>query len=275
MHIVMEVCQGGELFDAIVSAGSYSEKTAAEVFGKMVRMIQHCHDLGVMHRDLKPENFLLVRSGARGTGEDCDAGVHRPFARSFVLFRTRVRTCSCLLAAARHPCSWSQELVCFALKGMPRPGFRLVATWTWTRVIGSAICKGLGPDILFGVIKILKLCLRMLELRGARWSQGRETRKTGRRDSCDVQVTLDLNKLAQYSVARASGAPVGKTRSDLSSTRTMESCCRGLWAFSSQASALQSLLTTGRAPQVNGSCVPQDALIYHNYESQEPTGSWG
>jgi len=60
VHIVMDLCSGGELFDAIVEAGSYSEATAAEVFRKMVGMIQHCHDLGVMHRDLKPENFLLT-----------------------------------------------------------------------------------------------------------------------------------------------------------------------------------------------------------------------
>lgn len=29
VHIVMEICAGGELFDAIVTAGSYSEKVAA------------------------------------------------------------------------------------------------------------------------------------------------------------------------------------------------------------------------------------------------------
>lgn len=60
VHFVMDLCSGGELFDAIVEAGSYSEATAAGVFRKMVDMIQHCHDLGVMHRDLKPENFLLT-----------------------------------------------------------------------------------------------------------------------------------------------------------------------------------------------------------------------
>ena len=58
----MDLCTGGELFDAIVEAGSYSEATAAEVFRKMVSIIQHCHNLGVMHRDLKPENFLLTSS---------------------------------------------------------------------------------------------------------------------------------------------------------------------------------------------------------------------
>lgn len=50
MHIVMEVCQGGELFDSIVASGSFTERKAAAVFRKMVDVIHHCHELGVMHR---------------------------------------------------------------------------------------------------------------------------------------------------------------------------------------------------------------------------------
>ena len=60
VHIVMEVCDGGELFDSIVEQGCYTERKAASVFRKMVDMLHHCHELGVMHRDLKPENFLLT-----------------------------------------------------------------------------------------------------------------------------------------------------------------------------------------------------------------------
>jgi calcium-dependent protein kinase len=60
VHIIMELCVGGELFDSIVESGSYSEKKAAGCFRKMVDMLHHCHELGVMHRDLKPENFLLT-----------------------------------------------------------------------------------------------------------------------------------------------------------------------------------------------------------------------
>lgn len=60
VHIVMELCVGGELFDSIVESGSYTEAKAAACFRKMVDMLHHCHELGVMHRDLKPENFLLT-----------------------------------------------------------------------------------------------------------------------------------------------------------------------------------------------------------------------
>ncbi|KAG9149156.1 hypothetical protein Leryth_003154 [Lithospermum erythrorhizon] len=59
VHIVMEVCQGGELFDRIVQKGHYSEKKAAELMKTIVKVVEGCHSLGVMHRDLKPENFLF------------------------------------------------------------------------------------------------------------------------------------------------------------------------------------------------------------------------
>lgn len=59
IHIVMELCAGGELFDRIIARGHYSERAAANLIRTIVQVVEYCHDLGVMHRDLKPENFLL------------------------------------------------------------------------------------------------------------------------------------------------------------------------------------------------------------------------
>ncbi|KAJ1269423.1 hypothetical protein BS78_07G210600 [Paspalum vaginatum] len=60
VHLVMELCEGGELFDRIVARGHYSERAAASVFGTIVDVVRLCHANGVIHRDLKPENFLFA-----------------------------------------------------------------------------------------------------------------------------------------------------------------------------------------------------------------------
>ncbi|XP_010923436.1 calcium-dependent protein kinase 20 isoform X1 [Elaeis guineensis] len=59
VHLVMELCEGGELFDRIVARGHYTERAAAAVTRTIVEVVQMCHKHGVMHRDLKPENFLF------------------------------------------------------------------------------------------------------------------------------------------------------------------------------------------------------------------------
>ncbi|KAG6765038.1 hypothetical protein NC652_020122 [Populus alba x Populus x berolinensis] len=60
VHVVMELCAGGELFDRIIKRGHYTERKAAELTRTIVGVVEACHSLGVMHRDLKPENFLFV-----------------------------------------------------------------------------------------------------------------------------------------------------------------------------------------------------------------------
>ncbi|KAJ3689777.1 hypothetical protein LUZ61_018941 [Rhynchospora tenuis] len=60
VHLVMELCAGGELFDRIAAKKNYTEAQAAAVGRDIVTVVHVCHFMGVMHRDLKPENFLLV-----------------------------------------------------------------------------------------------------------------------------------------------------------------------------------------------------------------------
>ncbi|CAN4113103.1 unnamed protein product [Withania somnifera] len=60
VHVVMEHCAGGELFDRITQRRRYSERKAAELTRTIFGVVEACHSLSVMHRDLKPENFLFV-----------------------------------------------------------------------------------------------------------------------------------------------------------------------------------------------------------------------
>lgn len=75
VHIVMELCTGGELFDRIVARGHYSEKSAAQIIRAIVEVVAHCHSMGVVHRDLKPENFLLSSAGNASELKAIDFGL--------------------------------------------------------------------------------------------------------------------------------------------------------------------------------------------------------
>ncbi|KAG6751104.1 hypothetical protein POTOM_045622 [Populus tomentosa] len=75
VHLVMELCEGGELFDRIVERGQYSEKEAANLIKNIIGVVEYCHSLGVMHRDLKPENFLFDKPGDDAKLKTTDFGL--------------------------------------------------------------------------------------------------------------------------------------------------------------------------------------------------------
>ena len=59
VRVVTEFLDGGELFDAIVDAGCFSELDAARCFHQIVDALAFCHDAGIAHRDVKPENLMI------------------------------------------------------------------------------------------------------------------------------------------------------------------------------------------------------------------------
>ncbi|URE02176.1 calcium-dependent protein kinase [Musa troglodytarum] len=75
VHLVMELCEGGELFDRIVARGHYSERAAAVVTRTIVEVVQLCHRHGVIHRDLKPENFLFANKKENSPLKAIDFGL--------------------------------------------------------------------------------------------------------------------------------------------------------------------------------------------------------
>ena len=68
IYLIMEKCNGGELFDRIIdhiqSKNMYTEKDAAKLFQQIMSAIVYCHDNGIAHRDLKPENLLYINKGS-------------------------------------------------------------------------------------------------------------------------------------------------------------------------------------------------------------------
>ncbi|GJM92806.1 hypothetical protein PR202_ga09307 [Eleusine coracana subsp. coracana] len=75
VHLVMELCAGGELFDRIIAKGKYTERAAAALLRTIVEIVHTCHSLGVIHRDLKPENFLLLSKDEHAPLKATDFGL--------------------------------------------------------------------------------------------------------------------------------------------------------------------------------------------------------
>jgi len=58
-HIVMELCQGKEVFEKIIEEGCLTEHKVCEVLYKVLTALNYCHNIGICHRDVKPENILF------------------------------------------------------------------------------------------------------------------------------------------------------------------------------------------------------------------------
>lgn len=55
VYLVLELVEGGELFDKIAEDGPLSEAKARHYMSQLVSGIECCHSKGICHRDLKTE----------------------------------------------------------------------------------------------------------------------------------------------------------------------------------------------------------------------------
>ncbi|KAI3500496.1 hypothetical protein L1887_36318 [Cichorium endivia] len=76
VYVVMELCEGGELLDRILSrGGKYTEDDAKSVLIQILNVVAFCHLQGVVHRDLKPENFLFTSKDENSPLKAIDFGL--------------------------------------------------------------------------------------------------------------------------------------------------------------------------------------------------------
>ena len=59
--LVMELVEGGELFDHLLEHGPFAEADARCIMRQLLTALKYLHGRGIVHRDLKPENILLRR----------------------------------------------------------------------------------------------------------------------------------------------------------------------------------------------------------------------
>lgn len=59
LFLVLELAEGGELFDYLVARGSLDPNEALKIFQQIIEGLDYCHSNLICHRDLKPENLLI------------------------------------------------------------------------------------------------------------------------------------------------------------------------------------------------------------------------
>ena len=76
---MLELLNGGELFERIKKKSSYKEKEAMQAIKRVLTALMYIHKKNIVHRDLKPENLLL-----RSPGDDYDVVIADFGLASFV-----------------------------------------------------------------------------------------------------------------------------------------------------------------------------------------------
>lgn len=59
LYIVLEKCNGGELFDMITEKTNLNENTSAIICKQIFSAVAYMHENNIIHRDIKPENIML------------------------------------------------------------------------------------------------------------------------------------------------------------------------------------------------------------------------
>eukprot|EP00747_Dinoflagellata_sp_TGD_P180329 gnl/TRDRNA2_/TRDRNA2_32606_c0_seq1.p1 gnl/TRDRNA2_/TRDRNA2_32606_c0~~gnl/TRDRNA2_/TRDRNA2_32606_c0_seq1.p1 ORF type:complete len:579 (-),score=140.82 gnl/TRDRNA2_/TRDRNA2_32606_c0_seq1:180-1916(-) len=69
VSLIIELCEGGDLFDAIVEVGFLQEWQAASVMKQVMEGLAYMHRMRICHRDIKPENLMLKDKAPIGTAK--------------------------------------------------------------------------------------------------------------------------------------------------------------------------------------------------------------
>lgn len=94
-RLVMELCEGGELYDRLSLRDRFDEKTAADIVRQMFKALNYLHENHVVHRDIKLENWLF-RHGEDDENNEIvliDFGLSRRYRSESERMHKKVGTC--------------------------------------------------------------------------------------------------------------------------------------------------------------------------------------
>lgn len=75
LNLVLEYCNGGDLYDKLYTEGPLVEAEAAHWLSSACKALVYLHSLDICHRDVKPGNFLIKTNGDRVTYKLADFGL--------------------------------------------------------------------------------------------------------------------------------------------------------------------------------------------------------
>ena len=82
VYVLMEFLRGGELLEAVMNLGSYSEKDAAMIMKQLLTGLVKVHEQNITHRDLKLENLILAEKGKLHSLRIADFGLAKKMKTS-------------------------------------------------------------------------------------------------------------------------------------------------------------------------------------------------
>ncbi|POM77247.1 CAMK protein kinase [Phytophthora palmivora] len=104
VYIIMELAEGGELFQALIDEGAYSEWDARRFITDLLQALHFLHELGIAHRDVKPENLLLTStSPKRANIKLADFGLAALVEESSLLSKNRMTWAYCAPEVFKTP----------------------------------------------------------------------------------------------------------------------------------------------------------------------------
>lgn len=71
-RLVLDLCQGGELFHRMKTKGHFTERYTAKLITTMLKALNYLHSNLIVHRDLKLENWLFWQPEVSPDDEDAD-----------------------------------------------------------------------------------------------------------------------------------------------------------------------------------------------------------
>ena len=80
--LVLEYCDGGELFQYIIEKKHLSEEVAAFIMKQLFSALDYLHSKRISHRDIKPENFMLCKANDLSCVKMIDFGLSKDFSES-------------------------------------------------------------------------------------------------------------------------------------------------------------------------------------------------